>query len=92
MDFPEDKVLIARGQYSTLGKARREQLERVQSVCTAIVTAAHAALRDCEVLPPVNLGPIQTLEKCMENLKDARGKVVSLASEMIAIKKVAWPE
>lgn len=90
--YPDDQTLIARGKYSTLGKDRRVQLDRVQSVCTSLMTATQGSLRDCETMPPVNNGHIQQIDKCLENLKDAREKLVTLSTEMIEIKKVAWPE
>lgn len=92
MMYPDDQTLIARGKYSTLGKERRQQLERVQSICTSMMTSAQQSLRDCETMPPVNNGFVQQIEKCLENLKEAREKIVTLAAEMIEIKKVAWPE
>jgi len=90
--FPSDDILIARGKYSTLGKERRGQLERVQGICTTIITAAQATLRDCEQIPPVNTGPISTLETCVANLQEARETIVDLANNMQAVKPIAWAE
>ena len=92
MAYPDDATLIARGKYSTLTHERREQLRRVQAICSLIVTAAQGALRDCEAMPPEDLTHIMDLERCLLNLKDARGRIVELASEMVELKDKAWPQ
>jgi len=92
MIFPSDDVLLARGKYATLGKERRVQLERMQDVCSTIVTASHQALRDSEMMPPTNITPLETVEKCLANLKDTRERLVQLSGEMIELKDLAWPE
>jgi hypothetical protein len=90
--FPDDATLIARGKYSTLSKERRKQLERAREICTSITTASHAVLRDCELQPPQEAGPLLTVEKCLTNLKDTREKLVSLSTEMLELQMIAWPE
>jgi hypothetical protein len=90
--YPSDDVLIARGKYSTLGKERRLQLERVREICTTITTAGHAALRDSEGMPPTNMTPIETLDKCLLNLKEARSSLVDLSTQMNELKALAWSE
>lgn len=92
MGYPDDATLIARGKDATLKRERRQQLERVQNICTSMMTAAHAAMRDSEKMPPESAGPILEIERCLENLKDARGKIVNLAGEIIELREVAWPE
>jgi hypothetical protein len=88
--FPSDDILIARGKYSTLGKERRLQLERMQDICSTIVTAAHSALRDSEMMPPASMTPVDTVEKCLANMKEARERIVQLSNGMIELKPLAW--
>lgn len=92
MQFPDEQTLIARGKYHTLSKERRIQLERVQGICTSLITTTQAALRDCEAMPPANSAHVALIEKCVENLQDAREKIVGLAAEMIEMKPRAWPQ
>ena len=92
MNYPDDLILLARGKYATLSTDRREQMRRVQAICSTLVTAAQATLRDCEAMPPATLAPLLEIEKCLENLKDAREKIVKLATKMNAIKPEAWPQ
>lgn len=89
--YPDEATLVARGKYATLSHERREQLKRVQSICSFIVTAAQGALRDSEHMPPEDISHILDLERCLVNLKDARSRIVSLASEMVELKPFAWP-
>lgn len=88
--FPSDDVLIARGKYSTRSKERREQLKRVQGICTTVVTTAHTFMRDCEERPPSNSGSLQTLEVCLKNMADARLRLISLSDELAALEPEAW--
>jgi hypothetical protein len=90
--FPPDEVLLARGKYSTLSKERREQLERVQGICTTIVTASQAALRDCEARPPTNHGPIETMTSCLQNLEAARERLITLCVGLAELEEEAWPK
>lgn len=88
--YPADDILLARGKYSTLGKERREQLQRVQVVVNAIVTDAHQVLRDCHSRPPVNEEPLTSLPKLFENLGKARERIVSITTEMNDLENLAW--
>ena len=92
MQFPDDATLLARGKYSTLGKERRVQLERVQALCSLMITSTQGALRDCEIMPPVNTGALANLEACLMNLKASRESIVELSVAMLEIKPQAWPE
>lgn len=92
MLFPADDVLIARGKYSTLGKERRIQLERVQKICSTIFTEANQVLKDCEQIPPSDSSHIANLEACLDHLQDGRQRLVELCAEMMAEKMLAWPE
>lgn len=92
MDFPADDVLIARGKYSTLGKERRAQLERVQRICSQVVTEAHKTLRDCDQIPPVDESHLDTLASSVEQLKDLRAYIVALCASMQMQKELAWPD
>ncbi len=86
MEYPDELVLIARGKYSTLGKARREQLERARKIVTTLINSGSQALRDCEAKPPVNGDPLNVIASCLKNLTDARDKIVELCSEMESLK------
>ena len=90
--FPEDSILLARGKYSTLNKERRSQLERVQGICTTLVTTAQATLRDCEQRPPTNGTHLETLDKCLVNLKAARESLITIALGLNELEEEAWPK
>jgi hypothetical protein len=90
--FPTDDILIARGKYSTLGKDRRQQLDRVQTICKTVMHLANPVLQDCSEQPPVNEVHLLELEKCVKNLRSAREKLVELGNHMNAIKPIAWSE
>lgn len=90
--FPDDATLIARGKYSTLTKERREQLERVQAICTTIITMAHGTLRDCEQKPPKNREPLETMKKCFDNLEVARERLITACLGMAELQEEAWPK
>ncbi|HZR03867.1 MAG TPA: hypothetical protein VFA81_11905 [Burkholderiales bacterium] len=88
--FPPDEVLIARGKYTTLSKERREQLDRVRSVCTTLITNAQATLRDCEAKPPKDPSHLETMVKCLENLQSARERITTLCLGMQELEEEAW--
>ena len=90
--FPDDATLIARGKHATLRADRKAQLERVQRICGTITTASLAALRDCESVPPETVGPMETIEGCLKNLRDARAKLLEIGNQLVALKPIAWPE
>lgn len=90
MQFPDDEVCIARGKYSTASKERREQLGRVQKICTTLITEGQAALRDCELRPPVNQAHVDAIVKCYENLIDARARIIEATKVMIELEPAAW--
>jgi len=90
--FPADEIVMARGKLSTLKNLRRQQLERVQKICTTIVSEAHAAMRDCEQKPPATSMHIEILENCLKNLKDAREKIIPIALGMNELEPEAWPK
>lgn len=90
--FPADDVLIARGKYSTLRSERETQLKRAQAIYASIVSAAHAALRDCEQTPPENEAHVQMIEKCLGNMKDTRTKLLDLGKQLVELKPLAWPK
>lgn len=90
--FPADEVLIARGKYSTLRNERKEQLERVQAICMTLVTAAQAALRECEAKVQGEPQHIVTLANCVENLTVSRDRIITLNLGMDELKEDAWPK
>lgn len=87
-DYPSEEILIARGKYSTLGKARTEQVKRAQAICTTMMTAVAHALKDCERRPPEDVAVMETLAKCMDNLQTARTSLIAICTEQNALK--AW--
>lgn len=88
--FPADDVLIARGKVATLRKERREQLERVQGICTTLITTAQAVLRDCEAKPPKEPQHLETIGKCLTNLQTSRERLITLALAMKEFEPEAW--
>lgn len=88
--FPSDEILIARGKVSTLRKERKEQLERVQAICTTLITTAHQTLRDCEAKPPKEPQHLATMTKCIENLQTARERLMTITLGMLEIEPDAW--
>lgn len=90
VSFPSEEVLLARGKYSTLSRARREQLETVQRTIQAMMTAAQQALRDCEARPPSNLEPLVTISKMLNTATKARDELISLSNEMEELYPLAW--
>jgi hypothetical protein len=89
MNYPDDRILIARGKYSTLGKLRREQLGRAQKICTTLMSSCSQALRDCEAKPPVSVEPLKVIETCLKNLTDSRDRLVEICVEMESLKAEA---
>lgn len=75
-----------------LGRERRAQVERVQTICKTIMHIANPILKDCEQQPPVDPGPLKSLQDCLKNLESAREKIVTLCGEMAVIKPEAWGE
>lgn len=92
MNFPDDATLIARGKYSTLGRERHAQLERVQKICTTVIGTANHILRDCEQKPPVDASHLKLLDSCLKNAQDGRERLVTICEEMALLKPEAWPE
>lgn len=90
--FPADDVLIARGKYSTLRKEKREQLERVQAICTTLVTTAQSVLRECQAKTQAEPQHIVTLANCVENLSVSRDKIITLNVGMAELEPEAWPK
>lgn len=89
--YPTDDILIARGKYSTLGRERREQLERAQKVCTTIMNNTQQIMRDCEAKNgPTNGEPLETILKCHANLVKARDRLVEIHAERESLKPLAW--
>lgn len=89
--FPDDATLIARGKYSTLGKERRVQLERVRvtasnlmSLCQQAMTGVQAEVADMKA--------IIDMQPRVDSLKDAGERIKVLSADMLALKPEAWPE
>lgn len=90
--FPEDPRLLAIGKYSFLGRKRREQLERLQKICTTVIGTANHIMRDAEQKPPSDPGPLKLLEDCLQNATNARNMLVVLSTQMNDLEKDAWPK
>lgn len=90
--FPDDPTLIARGKVSTLNKERREQLERVQSVCNMIVTETQAVLKDCHATPPRDQSHLESLGKYLDNLYKARERLITVGLGLNEYQDQAWPK
>lgn len=88
--YPADDILIARGKYSTLSKERKEQIKRVQGICTTMMTAAAQILNDCQAKPPTNMAAYESMAKCLENAISARDKIATLCNDMAELEPVAW--
>lgn len=91
--FPDEATLIARGKYTSLNRERREQIQRVQTIVTTIITEAHSVLRDCQrddLKEPQEPQRMQTLSKCLENLHAARSKISSLCLGLQGLEEEAW--
>lgn len=88
--YPDETILLARGKYSTLGRERKEQIERAHKICTTLMNSCAAALKDCQAAPPVNSGLLDAMKKCLENLETARDKITELDLERATLKPLAW--
>lgn len=88
--FPADEILIARGKYSTLSKERREQLERVQGICTTLITTSQHVLRDCEAKAENVPQLLDKIENCLDNVRKARERILTLNLGMDELRDEAW--
>ena len=88
--FPDDSILIARGKYSTLNKERREQMERVQKICTSIVTTSSQILKSCHERVPSNEGNLAELGKCLDNLAKANERLMTIGLGLDELEEEAW--
>lgn len=91
MQFPDDATLVARGKYSTLGKERRKQLKRVQDTAGNLMGLCQQAMHGVQA-DQADTKAIATMQICVDSLKDAGEKIVSLGAEMNVLKPEAWPE
>ncbi len=90
--YPTEDILIERGKYSTLSKERKEQIKRVQGVCTTMIASASQIMNDCQAKPPTNMAAYESMAKCLENAISARDRIAALCTEMSAIEPKAWGE
>lgn len=90
--FPSDEVLLARGKYSTLGRERNEQIKRVQDICRTIQGNATLILTDAQKRPPEDVKALEETIRCMENLKAARERIITLSLGLIELEPEAWPK
>ena len=88
--FPDDSILIARGKYSTLNKERREQMERVQTIVTTMVTASSQVLKNCHERVPNNAGSFHTLGVCLDNLVKANERLMTIGVGLNELEDEAW--
>jgi len=90
--FPDEPTLIARGKFSTLMKERKEQIKRVQDICRTMQGNVALLLKDCEKKPPEDLATLEMTMKCMDNLKAARERIITLSLGLIELEPDAWPK
>ena len=90
--FPDDATLIARGKYATLRRDKRQQLERIQATCATLITTAQGVLTECQAKAQDRPQLIVTLATCVENLTEARDKVITLNAGMAELENAAWPK
>lgn len=88
--YPADDILVARGKYATLSKERRQQIERVQTICKTIMHLANPLLDDCQEKPPANADPLTKLQDCLKNAQTARDRIVVLCGAMAELEPLAW--
>jgi hypothetical protein len=89
--FPEDSILIARGKYSTLGKQKREQMQRAQKATDYAMVRLQTFLKLMNTDEPT-VAPLAELRRCLDSLDDAGSKIVSLTEQMKELKSEAWDE
>lgn len=90
--FPDEATLIARGKFSTLMKERKEQIKRVQEICRTIQGNATLILTDSQKKPPDDARTLEETIRCMENLKTARERIITLSLGLIELEPDAWPK
>ena len=90
MLFPDESVLLARGKYSTLSRARKSQVERFQKAGQTAMHSIAAALKECQDMPPSDVSHLTMVRKCLENMEAARQEIVELCVEIIPLKAEAW--
>jgi hypothetical protein len=91
MNFPPDPVLIARGKYSTLGKERREHLERVRRTAATILGLCQQAMNGVQA-EVADTNAIEAMQAHVDSLKEDGKMIVSLGADMAILKPEAWPK
>lgn len=89
--FPADDILIARGKYSTLGKEKREQMQRAQKVTDYAMVRLQTFLKFMNTDDPT-IAPLAELRRCLDNLDDAGNRIIALNEQMQQLKSEAWDE
>ena len=87
--FPPDDILLARGKYSTLGKERRVQVERVRKVSETIQEKVYKLKASLETYTP-DTRTVAELRRCVDSLEDAGSKLVALCEELGELHPIAW--
>ncbi len=89
--FPDDATLIARGKQTTLIKERREQIERVQTVCKYMQGQVALILQGVQKKPPEDVTEqIQIMNKSLENAFKAQVKIIELSTGIDQLETEAW--
>lgn len=89
--FPTDDILIARGKHATLRREWREQVKRVQDICRTVQATAPLILAAAQDEQPVAIKPhIFMMDKCLENLKSASERLITLNLGLAELKPEAW--
>jgi len=88
--YPEDRIVIARGKYSTLGSERREHIERVAKIANTMQQHLLLALNGVQEKPTKNREHLAGLRACLGNFENAWNRIDELLAEMEPLKVEAW--
>ena len=88
--FPADDILLARGQYATLGSERRALLKHARASCSLLMDQASQIMRDAEKSPPESADHLEAAANCLEQAGNARAELVKVCEQMNEIKDKAW--
>ena len=94
ISYPSEETLLARGKYSTLGRERNEQIERVMKNGKGVIDTmrqylllASNGIQEC---PTTHRDSITALRACLGNLENAWNRIDELNAEREALHVEAW--
>ncbi len=88
--YPADETLLARGKYSTLGRERNEQIERIQKLSTTMMNCLTVALLGVQEAPTEKREFLTHLRTCLGNYENAWNRIDELNAERDALHGEAW--